>query len=41
MLLVSGVTLHVACPDDRLVAEILCGEKYELLFAEVNDHGAL
>jgi len=33
----------VACrvPYDRLVAEILCGEKYELLFAEVNNHGAL
>jgi hypothetical protein len=28
-------------PDDRLVAEILCGGKYKLLFAEVNDHGAL
>jgi hypothetical protein len=28
-------------PDDRLVAEILGGEEYELLFAEVNGHGAL
>ena len=41
MPLVSGVTLNVACADDRLVAEILGGEEYELLFAEVNGHGAL